>query len=126
MALLTVQGLTSLLAADTYAAVSASDTFAASQGQTYVLRYVNGGTPSGSPFYIRAQGTITVAPSGSTPGIPAGAQTFADDLLIATTFPATPSRMAVILVDNYLASGLVTLLHGGTLTTVTLGIFGPV
>ena len=125
MALLTVQPLAMLAVTDTYAAVSASDTFAASTGQSYVLRYVNGGTATTAACYVKNQ--QLVVPTNAVPVIPATpAVTALDGLIIATTFPATTSRMVLINpVDNYLSGGLVTLLHGGTLTTLTVGVFGP-
>ena len=123
MALLTVQPLALLSVADTYAACSASDTFAAQQGQKFLLRYVNGGTATTGAIYVRNQNLV--APSDTVPGIPTGGATPFDALVIASTFPASTTRICKFLVDNYLSGGLVTLLHAGTLTTLTVGVFGP-
>jgi hypothetical protein len=124
MALIATQPPSLLLQTPTFSSVSASDTFNASQGQKFVLYYVNGGTPTGAAAYVSEK--LAVAPSGSVPVVPATPATkFSDGLLIATTFPASTSRWSEFIVDNYLASGLVTLLHGGTLTTLTLAILGP-
>jgi len=125
MALIATQPLALLLATPTFSAVTASDTFNASQGQAFILYYINGGTATTAACYVSEKAAIQ--PFGSTPVVPPTPATkWSDGLLIAATFPASTSRIAVINpVDNYLSGGLVTLLHGGTLTTLTLGIFGP-
>ena len=124
MALIAAQAPTLLLQTPTFSAVSASDTFAAVQGQKYLLYYINGGTQTSAAAYVSEK--AAVAPSGSVPVVPATPATkFSDGLLIATTFPATTSRFSEFQVDNYLSGGVVTLLHGGTVTTLTIAIIGP-
>jgi hypothetical protein len=125
MALIATQPLALLLSTPTFSAVSASDTFAASQGQAFILYYINGGTATTAASYVSEK--VAIQPFGSVPVVPATPATkWSDGLLIATTFPATTSRWCVINpVDNYLSGGLVTLLHGGTLTTLTIAIGGP-
>jgi hypothetical protein len=128
MALLTTQRPSPInLVTPNFQAVSASDTFAAVQGagQAWMLYYTNGGTATTGAIYVSEK--AAVAPAGSLPLVNSAPSTKWSDLqVIATTFPATTSRVIYIdNVDNYVAGGVVNLLHGGTLTTLTVAIFGP-
>jgi len=125
MTLLVPQAVQNTLVTPTFTACTASDTFAASPGQSYLLYYINGATATGAAIYVSEK--AAVAPSGSVPVTPATPATkWSDLLIIATTFPANQSRAFLIPdVTNFLAAGVVNLLHGGTLTTLTVAVLGP-
>lgn len=110
--------------APNYNTCTATDKFLAVPGKSYLLHYKNGGTASGTVF-INEQRAAT--PRASTPAAPAGATKYSDAKL--ATAIGTTSELVVLLEDAgpYLdASQFVNLQHSGTVTTLTLAIFGPV
>ena len=128
MALLTVARPSPInLVTPTFNTTTASDTFPAiqGQGQAFMLYYTNGGTPTVGAIYVLER--QAVPPAGSIPvAPPAPSVKWSDMLVIASTFPATTSRVIYIdNVDNYVSGGFVTVVHGGTLTTLTVAVFGP-
>lgn len=109
-----------------YQAVSAADKFLASANQRYMLHWKNGATATTGAVYVAEK--LAQAPAGAIPvNPPAPAIKWSDLLVIASTFPASTEKILVI--DNitpYIDSlGFVNLLHGGTLTTLTVCILGP-
>jgi hypothetical protein len=111
MALLTVTDPQISGTVVTSAAVSASDTFPVSQGETYILLVINGG---GSPDVVEIKDPTSVAPSN--------AQTFDPDISTSVTNGTT--RAFRIQADRMRdpATGLVTVNHSFT-TTVTCYLF---
>lgn len=107
--------------APNYVAVSASDTFQAVPNARYVLHYKCGGTPTGVGDF-KVVDTTTPTPAGAE--LAAG---FADAVVQDGGMLASTERVAVIPNSNRFrnSSGVITLTHGGTLTTVTLAIMGP-
>lgn len=107
--------------APTYTAVTAADFFTAQPGARYMLHYKNGATLTGAGAF-KVTDPTTATPSGSSPG--AG---FADAVVQAVGMAATTELISWI--DNSTrfrdANGRINLTHIGTLTTVTVGIFGP-
>lgn len=124
MATLSVQKPALTGVAPNYQAVSAADKFAAVQGGKYMLHYKNGATAQatgGSPNKI----TDTTTP---TPAAAAPAAGFADAVTQASPGMTSTSEF-VSLIDNATrfidGQGFVNIIHPGTLTTVTVAIFGP-
>lgn len=110
----------------TYTAVTAADKFAATGG-TYVISYVNGATAGTATLWVLEQ--VAVPPVGAqTPAIPTGATKWSD-ALISATLGSNASRIIVLndlQTPNYIdVNGFINLKHNGTLTTITVAIFGP-
>ena len=111
MALLTVQTPTVAGITPTYAAVSASDTFAAASGHCYLIHVKNAG---GSTDTVQVDD-----PNSADPG---AAVQFNPDLQVSVTngtermFKVYPAR------HKNTSTGLVTITHSFT-TSVTIGIF---
>lgn len=110
--------------APTYSAVTAADKFAAQSGSKYMLHYKNGATAQatgGSPNKVT--NPTAVPPSGSSP-----AAGWADVITQASPGMTATSEF-VVLIDNSTelkdSSGFINLVHPGTLTTMTVAIFGP-
>jgi hypothetical protein len=124
MAVLTArrQGLT--FATPNYQAVSAADKFAAVPGAKYLLHYKNGAT-------AQASGSTPNKVTDQTSVIPAGSAAVAGfaDLLTSGAAGMTATTEATIEIDNSTrfldAQGFINLTHGGTVTTVTVDIVGP-
>ena len=111
----------------TYTAVTAADKFTAQPGTTYMISYVNGATPGTATLWVLEQ--AAVPPTGAqTPAIPTGATKWSD-AQISATLGASASRIIVLdksIIGNFIDStGFVNLKHNGTLTTITVAIFGP-
>jgi len=109
-------------AAPTYVAVSAADYFVAPPSSRYILHYKNGATTTGGSLPFKIGDPTTQAPAGS--GLSAG---FADAVVAATGMLATTELVQYISNTSRFrdANGRVNLSHGGTLTTVTVAIIGP-
>lgn len=108
--------------APNYVAVSASDTFKPQPNSRYILHYKNGATTTGGALPFKITDPTTPIPQGS--GALAG---FADAIVSATGMGATSELIAQIPNSNRFrdANGNITLVHGGTFTTVTVAILGP-
>lgn len=108
-------------AAPTYTAITATDFFTAQPSSRYILHYKNGATPTGASAF-KVTDPTTPIPAGS--GLAAG---FADVSLKTADFGASSELVAQIPNTNRHrdTNGRVNLTHAGTLTTVTLAIFGP-
>lgn len=105
-----------------YVAVSASDTFTAAPGASYILHYKNGATPTASGAFTVTDPTTPIPPdSGAAAGFADGVTKAAGSMLANTEFVARIANT-----DRFRNStGQITLVHGGTLTTVTVAILGP-
>jgi hypothetical protein len=108
--------------APTYTACTASDTFTAAPNSSYILHYKNGATAQ-TTGPNKISDVSTPIPTGSAAS--AGFADASDGL--GAGLPATTERVRVINNSNRFrsSSGVITLAHPGTLTTVTLAIFGP-
>jgi len=108
--------------APTYTACTAADKFLAQPNARYVLHYKNGATTTGGSLPFKITDQATAAPAGSNP-----AAGFADAVVAATGMTATTELVAVIDRSNRFrdSTGFINLVHGGTLTTVSVAIFGP-
>jgi hypothetical protein len=107
----------------TYTACTAADKFSAAANSRYLLHYKNGATPvATSNFKITDQTSAAQAPAGA---VLAGG--WADDVSVPTPMAATSEQ--VVWIDNTNrfrdGQGFINLVHGGTLTTVSVAIFGP-
>jgi len=117
-----VQSLTQTGVAPNYVAVSAGDFFTAQPNARYELHYKNGATPTASGAFTVTDQT-TPAPTGATPG--AG---FADQVVKAAGSMLASTELKAIIVNSTRfrdSNGRINLVHGGTLTTVTVNIVGP-
>jgi hypothetical protein len=110
--------------APTYTQCTAADKFTASPNARYMLHYKNGATAQatgGSANTITDPTTPIPAGSGLSAGF-ANAQTKATPGLVA-------SEERVVWIDNSNrfrdSTGAINLVHPGTVTTVTVAIFGP-
>ncbi len=98
-----------------YVAVSATDFFTAKSGARYRLHYKNGATVGTG--VLKATDPSTPIPPGS--GLAAG---FAD-VTIVSNMPATSESVVVLSGSRHVdGNGRINLTHGGTLTTITVGI----
>lgn len=106
-----------------FQAISAADKFAATGGR-YVLYYKSGA--SGAISSIWALNT-QAAPVGTVPAANAGGATNWADGRLSQGIGASTDGVAYIPdVTPYIdATGFVNLKHNGTVTTVTVAIFGP-
>ena len=113
-------GLTGV--APTYTAANATDFFTAQPNSRYELHYKNGATTTGGALPFKITDPTTVAPPGATP-----AAGFADVIVAATGMLGTTELKCVIGNSDRFrdSNGRINLVHGGTLTTVTLNILGP-
>jgi hypothetical protein len=124
MATLTARKQGLAFTAPNYQVVSAADKFAAVAGAKYLLHYKNGATPQASGS---SPNKVT---DPSTP-IPAGSSAVAGfaDLLTSAGAGMGATSEATILLDNSTrfidGTGFINLVHGGTVTTVTVDIVGP-
>lgn len=109
-------------AAPTYVAVNAGDFFVAQPNARYELHYKNGATPTASGAFTVTDPTTPI-PQGS-----ASVAGFADQVVKAAGSMLANTELKVIISnsnrfrDN---QGRINLVHGGTLTTVTVNILGP-
>jgi hypothetical protein len=108
--------------APTYQVANATDFFTAVPNARYELHYKNGATPTATGAFTVTDGTTPIPPgSGAVAG-------FADGILKATgSMLASTELVCVISNSNRFrdSNGRINLVHGGTLTTLTLGIRGP-
>jgi hypothetical protein len=107
-----------------YNACTATDKFSALPGARYMLHYKNGATS-------QASGTNKITDQVSAGSAPSGAVLaggWADAVTTGGTFLAANAE-SVVWIDNATrfrdSTGFVNLAHGGTLTTMTVAIFGP-
>ena len=127
MATLTTQvpGVTS--AAPTFTAVTAADKFSSGGGGGWLIWYRNGATPGTANLFVVCQ-NVTVPPGAATPALPTGATNWSDDLVIAN-MGATTDRVLYIpnlYISQFTdATGFVNLKHNGTITTITVSVWGP-
>jgi hypothetical protein len=106
-----------------FQAISASDKFSAPSGR-YVLYYKSGA--SGSISSIWALNTVA-SPTGTVPAANSGGATNWADGRLSQGIPASTDGVAYIADASVYAdaTGFVNLKHNGTVTTVTVAIFGP-
>lgn len=108
--------------APTYTACTAADNFTAAPNSRYILHYKNGATATATGDFHAIDQTTTIPPgSGAVAG-------FADAILKpAGSMLASTELVAVI--DNSTRfrdnTGKIQLVHGGTLTTLSVCIMGP-
>lgn len=117
-----VKALTALGAAPVYVAVSAADKFTAIPNAKYILHYKNGATPTASGAFTVTD-TTTPTPDGS-----AAAAGFADLVTKAAGSMLASTELVCVIPNSSRfrdANGQINLVHGGTLTTVTVAILGP-
>lgn len=111
-----------------YTQCTAADKFKATAGTRYMLHYKNGATPTGATASYVSEKAAS-APPGAVPPAPAAPATKWSDLQVILPAGLTASTERVIVIDNisrYIDSlGFVNLLHGGTLTTLSVCIIGP-
>jgi hypothetical protein len=107
----------------TFTACTAADKFAATGGR-YVLYYKSGA--SGAVSTIWALNTLA-APAGTIPAANAGGATNWADGRLSNGIASNVDAVCYIpdVVPYIDATGFVNLKHNGTLTTVTVAIFGP-
>jgi hypothetical protein len=107
--------------APVYTAVTAADFFVAQPNARYVLHYKNGATLTGAGSF-KVSDPTTPIPTGS--GAAAG---FADALIQNAGMAATTELVAQIAQSNRFrdSNGRINLAHTGTLTTVSVAVFGP-
>lgn len=105
----------------TYAQANASDFFTAAPNSQYVIHYKNGATPTATGAFSITDPT-TAIPSGS-----AAVAGFADAITKASGSMLASTELKLVVSSNRFrdANGRINLVHGGTLTTVTVGITGP-
>lgn len=110
--------------APVYNACTATDKFTAAPNSRYILHYKNGAT-------TQASGTNKIVDQVSAAAAPTGAVLaggWADAVTTGGTFMGANSESTVI-IDNSSrfrdALGFINLTHGGTLTTMTVDIVGP-
>lgn len=108
--------------APTYVAVAATDFFTAAPNSRYELHYKNGATTTGGSLPFKVTDPTTPIPVGSS-----AVAGFADGVVALTGMLATTEMVAVIANSSRFmdANNRINLVHGGTLTTVTLNIRGP-
>lgn len=117
-------GLTGV--APTYTACTAADKFAASRGAKYMLHYKNGASAQatgGSPNKLTDQ----VNQAANFPGAALSAGAF--DAVTLASPGMTASSELVVYIDNADrfrdATGYINMVHPGTVTTMSVAIFGP-
>lgn len=108
--------------APTYVAVSAGDFFVAQPNARYELHYKNGGTATASGAFTVTDPTTPIPPgSGAVAGFADQVVKAAGSMLANTELKAMISNSSRFRDSN----GRINLVHGGTLTTVTVNIIGP-
>jgi hypothetical protein len=110
--------------APTYTACTAADKFAAAPGGRYMLHYKNGASAQTTgPNRVQNISNTNSPPPGSSP-----AANWADAVTSGGTGVGATSEL-VCWIDNATpfrdSTGFVNLVHPGTLTTLTVAIFGP-
>lgn len=109
--------------APAYTAVNAADKFTAVAGKRYMLHYKNGATASGTVFINEQKAGL---PRAAAATAPAGATKWSDAKLATAVGSNAELVVWIDDVTPYLDSTQsVNLQHAGTLTTLTLAIFGP-
>ena len=117
-----VQKPTLVGVAPTYVAANATDFFTAAPNSRYELHYKNGATPTASgDFHIIDQTTQIPAGSSAVAGFADAIVKAAGSMLATTELKAVIANSSRFMDSN----GRIQLVHGGTLTTVTLNILGP-
>lgn len=118
-----IQKPAAVAVAPTYTAITAADNFTAAPSARYVIRYKNGATPvATSNFKVTDQSSAAQAPAGAS--LAGG---WADLVSVPAPMAATTEAVFEISNSNRFrdGSGKIQLVHGGTLTTVTIAIEGP-
>jgi hypothetical protein len=131
MAILTAQMPTvSAPITPTQTLVTAADKFLAQPGCTYLIHYENGATAGTATLWVldgNNPGAV-VPPGAQAPAVPTGATKWSD-ALISASLGANAERDIVLdksIVQNFMdSSGYVNLKHNGTITTITVAIYGP-
>lgn len=125
MAILTVRAAAAnVFSAPVYQAVSAADKFPGVPGSRYVLHYKNGATP-------QASGATPNKLNDPTTPIPGGSSAvagFADVATSGATGMGATSEATVYIPNSSRhidSQGFINLTHAGTVTTVTVDIYGP-
>jgi len=113
-------GLTGV--APLYVAASAADFFTAAPNSRYEIHYKNGATTTGGALPFKVTDPTTPIPVGSS-----AVAGFADGIVAVTGMLATTELKAVIANSTRFmdSQNRINLVHGGTLTTVTVNILGP-
>ncbi len=101
--------------APVYTAVGATDFFTAKQGARYRLPYKNGATPGTGA--LKVTDPSTPIPAGS--GLAAG---FADPTVVTNMAATTETVVMVNGARHVDGNGRINLVHGGTITTITVAI----
>lgn len=108
----------------TYNACTATDKFLADPNAKYMLHYKNGATS-------QASGTNKIVDQVSAAGQPDSAVLaggWADAAVTGGVFMGATSESVVMISNTNRfrdSTGFINLTHGGTLTTMTVAIFGP-
>lgn len=108
--------------APTYAVANATDFFTAAPNAMYIIHYKNGATPTATGAFTVTDPSTPI-PSGS--GAVAG---FADAILKASGSMLASTELKAVIGNSSRfrdSLGRINLVHGGTLTTVTVNIMGP-
>jgi hypothetical protein len=108
--------------APTYVAANATDFFTATPNSRYEIHYKNGATATASGAFTVTDPTTPI-PAGS--GAVAG---FADGIIKASGSMLANTELKAVIPNSSRfmdANGRINLVHGGTLTTVTMNILGP-
>lgn len=114
----------------TQTTVTAADKFLAQPGCTYLVHYENGATPGTATLWVLdGNNPGALVPAGAqAPAVPTGATKWSD-AQISATLGANAERDIVIdrsVIANFMDSnGFVNLKHNGTITTITVAIYGP-
>lgn len=107
-----------------YNACTATDKFLADPNAKYMLHYKNGATTQASGL----NKVVDQVSAGNAPANAVLAGGWADAAVTGGTFLGANSE-SVVMIDNSSrfrdSTGFINLTHGGTLTTVTVAIFGP-
>jgi len=108
--------------APTYVAANATDFFTAQPNSRYEIHYKNGVTSTGGALPFKITDPTTPVPAGSS-----AVAGFADAVVAATGMLGTTELKATIANSDRFrdSNGRINLVHGGTLTTVTMNILGP-
>lgn len=108
--------------APTYQQANATDFFTAQPNARYILHYKNGATPTATGAFTVGDNTTPIpANSGAVAG-------FADGVLKAAGSMLGNTELVCEIPNSNRfrdTNGRINLAHGGTLTTLTLGILGP-
>jgi hypothetical protein len=109
----------------TFTQCTTADKFLVPTGSgSYMIYYRNGGTSGVTTLW--ALSTSAAAPAGVVPGVPTGATNWEDLPLAATVATSTDRVCFIDDISPYVdATQFVNLKHNGTLTTLTVAVFGP-